>query len=52
MSEAILGKDELPLKPNEKELHREMIEQLYEGSVERYGIDSEQACALSRLLGD
>lgn len=37
--------------PHEKELRRQLIEQLYERSVERYGADSEQARMLLGLLG-
>jgi hypothetical protein len=44
------GKEEMPLLPNEKELRQQLIEQFYERSVVRYGIDSEQACMLSGLL--
>jgi hypothetical protein len=44
------GKDELSLTPVEDELHRELIEQFYERSVHRYGIDSEQTRMLSQLL--
>ena len=43
-------KDELYLAPNESELHRELIEQFYKGSVDRYGIESAQVRMLSRLL--
>jgi hypothetical protein len=50
MDRNALGKDELSLTPDEKELHQQVIEQFYAGSVERYGIDSEQARALARLL--
>jgi hypothetical protein len=44
------SRDEMPLLPNEKELRQQLIEQFYERSVAQYGIDSEQACMLSRLL--
>jgi hypothetical protein len=37
-------------KPTEEELERLLIEEFYEDAVARYGSDSEQARALSRLL--
>jgi hypothetical protein len=37
-------------KPTEEELSRLLIEEFYKDSVARYGSDSEQALALSRLL--
>jgi hypothetical protein len=43
-------KDELYSAPNENELYRELIEQFYERSVDRYGIDSAQVRMLSQLL--
>jgi hypothetical protein len=43
--------DELPFTPAKEELHRQLIEQFYESSVDRYGTDSEQARVFSRLLG-
>jgi hypothetical protein len=36
-------KEELTLTPNERELHRQLIEQFYERSVDCYGVDSDQA---------
>lgn len=45
-----IGKDEFSFTPNTIELHRELIEQFYERSVEQYGIGSEQARMLVRLL--
>jgi hypothetical protein len=44
------GQDERSLKPREKELNRFLIEEFYNDSVARYGTDSEQARALSRVL--
>ena len=38
---------------NESELYQQLIEQFYEGSVARYGVDSAQARMLSsRLTAD
>jgi hypothetical protein len=38
---------------NERELYQQLIEQFYEGSVDRYGVDSAQARMLSsRLAAD
>jgi|HubBroStandDraft_2_1064218.scaffolds.fasta_scaffold866248_1 hypothetical protein len=37
-------------KPTEEELERLLIEEFYKDAVARYGSDSEQACAFSRLL--
>jgi len=44
------GNNGLSLTPNKRELYRQLIEQFYEVSVDRYGIDREQARMLSRLL--
>jgi len=37
-------------KPTEEELNRSLIEEFYKDSIARYGPDSEQTRALSRLL--
>jgi hypothetical protein len=42
------GENEPSSTPNQEELCRQLIEQFYEGSVGRYGIDSEQARILAR----
>ena len=44
------SKDDLSFTPGEKELCRQLFEQLYANSVDRYGVDSEQARMLSQLL--
>ncbi|HVO98364.1 MAG TPA: hypothetical protein VMT15_09875 [Bryobacteraceae bacterium] len=44
------GEDELSSNPNEVELYRQLIEQFYESSVDRHGINSAQARMLSRIL--
>jgi hypothetical protein len=44
------GQDERFLNPREKELNRFLLEEFYNDSVARYGTDSEQARALSRVL--
>jgi hypothetical protein len=45
------SKEEPSFIPHEDELQRQLIEEFYESSVERYGIDSEQAQVFSRFLG-
>jgi hypothetical protein len=45
-----LGRGDQSPEPNKEELKRLLIEQFYEDSVERYGIDSGQARALWRFL--
>src|SRR5690242_16369788 len=52
MTETNQTTGETPSTPSEKELYRELIEQFYEGSVDRYGVGSEQARTFSQLLGD
>ena len=42
--------DDRSLRPAKEELNRLLIEQFYQDSVARYGPDSEQTRALSRLL--
>jgi hypothetical protein len=44
------SEDNLFFTPGEKELCRQLFEQLYANSVARYGVDSEQARMLSELL--
>lgn len=41
--------ESLLLPSDEQELGRRLIEQFYQQSVERYGVDSEQAQMLSQL---
>ena len=36
--------------PEEKDLHRQLIQQFYENSLERYGIDSEQSRMFAQHL--
>jgi len=36
--------------PEENDLHRQLIQQFYENSVERYGPDSEQTQAFAQHL--
>lgn len=42
MNISVPDEDELSSAPVEREVHRQLIEQFYESSIERYGIDSEQ----------
>jgi hypothetical protein len=49
-SDRSVPRGELFLTPGEAELHRQLLEQFYKDSAGRYGIDSEQARGLSRLL--
>jgi hypothetical protein len=42
--------DERSLNPGQERLNRQLIQQFYEDSVQRYGSDSEQAEMLSKLL--
>jgi hypothetical protein len=44
------GQDDGSPKSGKEELNRLLIEEFYKDSVARYGIDSEQARALSPLL--
>jgi hypothetical protein len=44
------GNDEMSLAPNHQELHRQLLEQFYEDSVDRYGDRSETARAFSPVL--
>jgi hypothetical protein len=41
--------DDLSFALGKEQLHRLLIEQFYEDSVDRYGTDSEQARMLARL---
>lgn len=36
--------------PSEQELHRQLFEQFYNNSIERYGIDSEQTRIFAQHL--
>ena len=40
----------LPSSPGEQDLHRQLIEQFYNNSIERYGIDSEQTRIFAQHL--
>ena len=42
--------DDRSLKPAREDLNRLLIEQFYRDSVAQYGPESDQVCALSRLL--
>ena len=44
--------NELYFTADEKELHRQLMVEFYEGSLDRYGINSEQARTFSRLIND
>lgn len=44
------AKDELSLGPGKEELNSLLVMQFFEDSVRRYGINSEQARRLSKLL--
>ncbi len=39
----ISDNDDLSPFPVDKDVYRQLIEQLYEGSIQRYGIDSDQS---------
>lgn len=39
-----------PFSPRELDLHRQLIEQFYKNSIERYGIDSEQTRIFAQHL--
>jgi hypothetical protein len=53
MDTNVPAEHDLSLASNESELYRQLIEQFYEGSVARYGVDSVQARILSsRLTAD
>ena len=47
-----LGKDGTPLTANHEQLNRQLIEQFYEDSLDRYGSSSEQARMFSVLLAE
>ena len=42
MNKNVPDNDDLSSTPVEKDLHRQLIEQFYETSIEHYGTDSEQ----------
>jgi hypothetical protein len=44
------GTDDRSVRSGNEELNRLLIKELYEDSVVRYGVDSEQARTLARLL--
>ena len=39
-----------PPAPEEQDLHRQLIQQFYESSIERYGFDSEQTQMFAQHL--
>jgi len=40
----------LPYSPAEQDVHRQLIEQFYKNSIERYGIDSDQTRIIAQHL--
>jgi hypothetical protein len=44
------SREEPSFSSEEDELHRQLMEQFYESSVDRYGAESEQARVFSRLV--